>query len=56
MRIYNKWKKVKMATVKHGKVMTYLTNLCPKCDAESLVQTNYCSRCGKKIKKEGIIV
>ena len=51
MRTYNKWKRVKMTTTKNGKIKTYMTNLCPKCDNEQLVQTNYCSRCGKRIMK-----
>ena len=40
------WNKVTMATVKNGKVITYKTNLCPVCDGESLIQTNFCPHCG----------
>ena len=47
-----KWNQVKMTIVRDGKVEIYLTNICPKCDNESLIQTNYCSRCGKKLKRK----
>lgn len=47
-----RWKQVKMTIVRDGKVEVYLTNLCPKCDNESLIQTNYCSRCGRKLRRK----
>lgn len=46
-----KWQKVKMATVKKNKVITYIAYLCPKCDHEALIQTNYCPDCGKKLRR-----
>ena len=45
------WQKVKMATVKSGKVITYLAYLCPKCDNEVIVKTNYCPNCGKRLRR-----
>ena len=51
MREFNKWKKVKMTTTKNSTLVVYTTNLCPKCDNESLVQTNYCPRCGKHLRR-----
>lgn len=44
-----KWQKVKMATIKKGQIKVYTTHVCPKCDKESLVQTNYCPNCGKRL-------
>lgn len=51
MRNLNKWQKVKMTTVKDGKLKVYATNLCPKCKNEQLVQSNYCSNCGKRLRR-----
>lgn len=51
MRKFNKWQKVKMTTIKDGKLKVYPTNLCPKCQNEQLVQSNYCSRCGKRLRR-----
>jgi predicted amidophosphoribosyltransferase len=52
-RSINKWQSVKMTTIKNDKVKVYSTNLCPKCQNEQIIQTNYCSRCGKRLKKGG---
>lgn len=51
MRHFNKWLQTKMTTTKNGKVKVYLTNLCPKCQKESIIQTNYCACCGKRLKR-----
>ena len=44
----NRWKSVKMTSDKFNGM--YTTNLCPVCDAESIAQTNACSRCGTVLK------
>lgn len=46
------WQTVNMTTVKKNKTITYKTHLCPKCEKESLVATNYCAHCGKKLRKK----
>lgn len=48
MKIFNKWKTVKMTSLKDDKI--YTANICPVCDAESVVQTNACSKCGTLLK------
>ena len=48
MEIINRWKTVKMTSMKSDNV--YTTNVCPMCDAESIVQTNACPRCGTILK------
>ena len=48
MREFNKWQKVKITTTSK----TYVANVCPKCQSKFLVQTNYCSECGKHLRRE----
>ena len=51
MKHFNKWNVVKMTTTKKDEIKVYNTNLCPKCDKESLIQTNYCPNCGERLKR-----
>lgn len=52
MRTFNKWQPTKMSIVRKDKIKIYKTFLCPKCQNESIIATNYCSRCGKRLRKE----
>ena len=47
---YNKWKVVQ-TTGKSGKL--YSTCVCPKCEAKTVLKTNYCAHCGKRMIKGG---
>lgn len=51
MRKFNKWHEVEMSKPKKDKIVKYKTNLCPRCGAESIIQTVYCPHCGKRLKK-----
>lgn len=44
----NLWRTVKMTALKSDKI--YTAHLCPRCDYETVVQTNACPRCGKLLK------
>ena len=46
-----KWIKVKMVSVKRGKLITYGAYLCPSCNHEALIATKYCPECGEALYK-----
>ena len=48
---FNDWKKVKMITSKNGKMMAYNTHLCPRCNHESIIASNYCPECGRHLRR-----
>ena len=52
MKKFNKWIRVKMTGIRNNKCKCYMSNLCPKCNKESLIQTNYCPNCGKRLRRE----
>lgn len=55
LRIFKKvrpqWQHVKLTTLrgKGGKIRAYNAFFCPKCDYETVVPTNFCPNCGKRL-------
>lgn len=45
------WNKVKKNKIT-ADGWVYTMYMCPKCKNETIIQTNYCSHCGKRLRKE----